>query len=201
MSIIAVSIAARNLLRRRGLFGGGVSELGEGFTPADFLSGAFQGCHRTIIQAVEPLSEAEMSWRPYAGAGSAGFIVWHVARAQDALVHRQLLNKPEAWITQGWAQQFGLPIDETGQGYTEDQLATFQEPPKTELLDYLAATYRALQRAIDQLGPRGLDFSTERGMECVRYLVILTNHANMHAGAIHYIREILAASRGTPAEL
>ena len=32
-------------------------------------------------------------------------------------------------------------------------------------------------------------------------LVILTNHANMHAGAIHYIREILAASRGTPAEL
>jgi len=201
MSIIAVSLATRNFLRGRGFFGRGASDWGDGFTPGDFFSGAFQGCHRTILQAVEPLSEAEMSWRPYAGAGSAGFITWHVARAQDALVHRQLLNKPELWVTQGWAQQFGLPIDETGQDYTEEQLSTFQEPPKAELLDYLASTYRALQRAIDQLGPRGLDVSTERGMQRVRYLVVLTNHANMHGGAINYIREILSASRGTPAEL
>ena len=201
MSIIAVSLATRNLLRRSGLLGGDALDSGEGFTPVDFLSGAFQRCHRTILQAVEPLSEAEMSWRPYAGAGSAGFVVWHVARAQDALVHQRLLNRPELWTTQGWAQQFGLPIDETGEDYTEEQLSTFQEPPKTELLDYVAATYRALQRAIDQLGPRGLDVSTERGMERVRYLVVLMNHANSHAGAIDYIRGILSASRGTRAEL
>ncbi len=199
MSIIAVSLATRNLLRRRGFFEEDTQGF-DGFAPADFLSGAFQRCHRTILQAVEPLTEAEMSWKPYAGAGSAGFVVWHIARAQDALVHRQLLDKPELWVTQGWAQQFGLPIDETGQDYAEDQLATFQEPPKTELLDYLAATYRALQRAIDHLGPSGLNPATERGLERVRYLVVLTNHANMHAGAINYIRDILAASRGARAE-
>ena len=200
MSIIAVSLATRNLLRRRGLLDEEAREF-DGLAPADFLSGAFQGCHRTILQAVEPLSEAEMSWKPYAGTGSAGFVVWHVARAQDALVHRQLLGKPELWVTQGWAQQFGLPLDETGQDYAEEQLATFQEPPKADLLDYLAATYRALQRAIDQLGSDGLDPATERGMQRVRYLLVLTNHANMHAGAINYIREILAASRGARAEL
>ena len=200
MSIIAVSLATRHLLRRRGLLDEEAEEFG-GFAPADFLSGAFQGCHRTILQAVEPLSEAEMSWKPYAGAGSAGFVVWHVARVQDALVHRQLLGRPELWVTQGWAQQFGLPIDETGQDYTGEQLATFQEPPKTELLDYLAATYRAVQPAIDRFGQNGLNPSTEIGMERVRYLLVLTNHANMHAGAINYIREILAASRGARAEL
>jgi hypothetical protein len=198
MSIIAITLATRHLLRRRRA---AAAEEVPSFTPGDFLKGALQACHRTLLQAVEPLSEEEMAWRPYPETQSAGFLVWHVARVQDALVHQQLLNKPEVWVTQGWAQQLGLSPVETGQDFTPDQIAQFQEPPKGELLGYLAATVQAAVRAIDGLGPEGLDVATEKGMQRVRYLVILVNHANMHAGAISYIRDVLTASREVPSEL
>ena len=201
MSLIAIALGTRNLLRRKADSYGDANDAASGrFSTADFLVGALQSSHRALLQAVEPLSESEMSWRPFEGTESAGFVIWHVARVQDALIHRQILKKPEAWVTHGWAEQFGLPIDETGQEYSAEQRANFQEPPKAELLEYLTTTFRAAQRAIDEIGSRGLDVATEQGMERTRYLVIITNHANMHAGAVNYIRDILQSSRQVPAQ-
>ena len=201
MSIIAITLATRHWLKRRSAALAGEDEQASSFTPGDFLSGAIQACHRTLLQVVEPLSEEEMIWRPYPETPSAGFLLWHVARVQDAIVHKQILNKPEVWTTQGWAQQFGLPIDETGQDYAGEQIAHFREPSKAELIDYLGATFNATLRAIERLGSEGLDVSSEEGMQRVRYLVILTTHANLHAGAITHIRDVLAASREVPSEI
>lgn len=198
MSIIAITLATRQWLKRRNEDFTGENGQESAFTPGDFLSGSLEACRRTLLQAVETFSEEDMVWRPYPETPSAGFYLWHVARVQDALVHKQILNRPEIWTVQGWAQQFGLPIDETGQDYTGEQIAHFQEPSKAELLEYLEATFNATLRAIETLGPEGLDVSSEKGIQRIRYLVILTTHANVHAGAVNYIREVLTASREVP---
>ena len=165
------------------------------FTAEDFIAGALRGSHRALLQAVETLSQEELAWRPHPQAASAGFLLWHVARVQDAILHRQLLAQPELWITQGWAQRFDLPIYGTGQDYSDIELSGFRVPPKTDILAYLEATSDAALRGIEALDTRALDMDTEEGLQRVRYLVILVNHANMHAGSINYIRDLLLASR------
>ncbi len=196
MSIVAIAYALRDLLRRPG-----PSEERSGYTSGDTLAGIFQSCLRTLNQAVETMSEEDMVWRPFPETPSAGYYLWHVARVQDALIHKQILNRPEIYETHGYYQQFGLPLADTGQDYTATQRAHFQEPPKADLLEYLRLTFQAVLRTIDELGPEGLDIETRGGMQHNRYLIILTTHANLHAGAINHIREVLAASREVPTEI
>ncbi len=196
MSIIAISHGLRDFLSR----GDADARARNGYPSGDTLAGVFQTCQRTLMQAVETMSEEDMVWRPFPETPSAGYYLWHVARVQDALLHKQILNRPEIYETHGYAQEFGLPQYDTGQDYTATQRAHFQEPPKAELLEYLQRTFTAVLRTIDELGPEGLDIETQSGMQRIRYLIILTTHANLHAGAINHIREVLTASREVPTE-
>ena len=164
MSIVGITYALRDLLRRPAER----EETSSGFTSGDTLAGVFQACLRTLNQAVETMSEEDMVWRPFPETPSAGYYLWHVARVQDALIHKQI---------------------------------HFQEPPKDDLLEYLRLTFQAVLRTIDELGPQDLDIETAGGMQHIRYLIILTTHANLHAGAINHIREVLAASREVPTEI
>ena len=196
MSIIAISQGLRDLFNR-----GDTGAHGQnGYPSGDTLAGVFEACQRTLTQAVETMSEEDMAWRPFPETPSAGYYLWHVARVQDALVHKQILNRPEIYETQGYAHEFGLPQQDTGQDYTATQRAHFLEPPKAALLEYLRLTFQAVLRTIEELGPEGLDFETNSGMQRIRYLIILTTHANLHAGAINHIREVLTASREVPTE-
>ncbi|MBI4236684.1 MAG: DinB family protein [Chloroflexi bacterium] len=199
MSIIAIALATRPLWRRRR--SALAEESASALTAADFITGALRGSHRALLQAVETLSQEDLTWRPYPQAASVGFLLWHVARVQDAILHRQLLTQPELWMSQGWAQRFGLASYGVGQDHTDEQRAGFHVPPKPDLLAYLTATYDAALRGIESMDTETLDVETEAGMQRVRYLVILVNHANMHAGAINYIRDLLNASREVSPEL
>ncbi len=196
MSIIALSHGLRDFLNR----GDAGSHMENGYPSGDALAGVFQACQRTLTQAVERMSEEDMAWRPFPETPSAGYYLWHVARVQDALLHKQILNRAEIYETHGYAREFGLPLEDTGQAYTAMQRAHFQEPPKQALLEYLRLTFEAVLGAIEELGPGRLDIETDNGMQRIRYLVTLTTHANLHAGAINHIREVLTASREVPAE-
>ncbi len=196
MSVIALSRGLRDFLG----WGGASDHLQNGYPSGDALAGVFRACQRTLMQAVETMSEEDMAWRAFPETPSAGYYLWHVARVQDALLHKQILNRPEIYVTHGYAQEFGLPQEDTGQDYTSTQRAHFQEPPKDALLNYVRLTFQAVLNAIDELGVRGLDIETNGGMQRSRYLITLTTHANLHAGAINHIREVLTASREVPAE-
>ena len=87
MSIFAIAYALRDLLKRPGAL-----EERPGYTSGDTLAGIFQSCLRTLNQAVETMSEEDMVWRPFPETPSAGYYLWHVARVQDALIHKQILN-------------------------------------------------------------------------------------------------------------
>lgn len=192
MSIIALALGSRRRWKRRYAQ---AQALVPSFTASDFIEGALRGSHRALLQAIETLTQEDLAWRPYPQAASAGFLLWHVARVQDAILHRQLLGQPELWVTQGWAVRFGLPLHGTGADYSDEQRADFAPQTKADLLAYLEASYDAALRGIEDLETEALDVDTEEGLQHVRYLVILVNHANMHAGAINYIRELLIASR------
>ena len=69
---------------------------------------------------------------------------------------------------------------------------------KSELIEYLKATFRAALRSVEQLGADQNTLSNEKMMQSMRYLIILNTHVNLHAGSINYIREVLTASRETP---
>ena len=200
MSIIAITLATRNWLKKKKIDTGGAyyDNDSQGYISTDFLYGAIEAAEQTILQSIETFSEKEMLWRPYPETPSTGFLIWHVARVQDVLVHKYILEQPEIWSSQGWAQQFGLPLDETGQDYTGEQISHFEEPPKSELVEYLQATFRAALRSIEQLGADQNNLSNEKMMRSMRYLIILNTHVNLHAGSINYIREVLTASRETP---
>ena len=162
---------------------------------SDFVSGCLEQHYNAMLRSVDGLSTEEMAWMPTPESPSIGFLVWHYARTLDRWIHSRLQDVPQLW-EQGWAARLGQEItdpNETGYGYGPDQLAAFQTPDTTILLEYAAAT---LESASTYLATRtDAEFDTApvvnpRGgtMTLANLCQQLLWEFNQHGGQIAYLR-------------
>ena len=161
----------------------------------DFVNGCLEQHYNAMLRSVDGLSNDEMRWMPTPECSSIGFLVWHYARTLDRWVHSRLLGIPQLW-EQGWADRLGQKIadpNETGFGYTTEQLTDFRYPDTATLLDYAGA---ALEAAKDYLSSRSeADFDARsvdnpRGgtMALANMCQQLLWEFNQHGGQIAYLR-------------
>ncbi len=161
----------------------------------EFIERCLDQQHAALVKAVDGLSPQELSWRPDPQCMSIGFVVWHLARAQDLIVQTVAKGAPQLWEGE-WADRFnrspGNPQD-LGFGFMAEQLEAFQVPPVSVLRGYLEAT-RA--NALEHL--RGLDDATLEGVKVASPLggqLTLASlyqqmvwELNQHGGQVAYLR-------------
>lgn len=159
----------------------------------DVLADAFGRIRGEVHEAAAGLSSAGLNYRPDPGANSIGWLIWHLTRVQeDHIAH--LADKPQEYVTEGWAQRLGLTPEENdlGYGHTQQQVGavTFDSP------DTLLAYYDAVhQRSVDYIGAistgeldRIVDTRWDPPVTAGVRIVSVIDDCMNHAGQANYVR-------------
>ena len=80
-----------------------------------FISDCLEQVQIRLLGTCEGMTQEEVLWRPAPYANNIGFILWHVARAEDNMVTR-LEGGPPLWVSAGWHEKFNQPADSPDPG-------------------------------------------------------------------------------------
>ncbi len=101
------------------------------------------------------LTDEQLHWQPRDHPNHIMFALWHAYRSEDYLIHGLLMQTPDVFTTNGWAQR--LPVAEPGDppfgtGLNRRQIAAVRLN-LDHLLDYAEAVRAAVQAYADGLSP------------------------------------------------
>jgi hypothetical protein len=133
----------------------------------------FQETHRIVINLAGELTDEQLRWKPRGYPTSIGFHLWHLARESDNLRAELLSHFPqigpgfgeeiEIWQRDALAQRWNFPrgLHETlGSGLSDEAAAALPIPDKEELLDYLHASYKAIESFVELLDSKYSNFES-----------------------------------------
>src|SRR3954468_3392039 len=66
--------------------------------------------------SVDGLSDDDLAWRADPEANSIAWLIWHLTRIEDDHVS-EVARTTQAWVEDGWADRFGLPLPVGDHGY------------------------------------------------------------------------------------
>ncbi len=164
-------------------------------TLVEFIKRSLEQQYGAMDRTVEGLAQSEIDWSPNPQAMSIGFLVWHYGRTLDRWIQARALNTVQLW-EQGWAGRFNrLPADpnDSGYGFTGQQVQEFQSPSASVLLEYALAAKSKAFEFLDSLDDDALDSVTvtnPRGGKISLAIMFqqLIWEFNQHGGQISYIR-------------
>lgn len=159
-----------------------------------FAIAFFESAHRTVLQAINGLTEEQLYQQPSPDTNSIGWLAWHLSRWKDQFAARAA-NEQQVWVTQGWPEKLGVEPERTGQGDTLDQVAAFR-PPREALIGYIEAAQQSTIERIAALLPERLqeEASYAEGREpqpVWRSLVGTVSDTGQHSGQIAYLRGLI----------
>ena len=163
---------------------------------AGLLEDAFDRVREVLHHAVDGLSPEELAERLDPGANSIAWLAWHLTRVQDDHV-ADVAGSGQVWAAKGWADRFGLPLDEsdTCYGHTPDDVA--QVRASADLLTgYYDAVHEATVEYVRGLTGADLDRIVDEGWDPpvtlgVRLISVISDGLQ-HAGQAAYVRGVLA---------
>jgi uncharacterized damage-inducible protein DinB len=141
------------------------------------------------------LSEKERRYQPDKESHHIDFVVWHMARVEDAHLHRMIQNKEQIWIRDGWDKHLGMRGGGTGSGYTADDVLTLPKFDIGQMLEYYDAVRIAVFDYIDSLNSSDLDVELDEKRKSTfntsgKTLSHLIVEEAEHTGQIRYLRGI-----------
>lgn len=166
------------------------------------LVAEFERLQKRTLETVQGMSREQLLWRPEGTpANPIGFILWHLARREDYHLQTRIGGSPQVWIAEGWDKRLGLDPEETGFGFTPEQVRDF---PMPALQDIIAHYQRVRARTLEYLRS-STDASLHQPMPgapetpVAVYLLARAAHEHEHWGQIDYVKSIIPpASAGQP---
>lgn len=94
-----------------------------------------------IDDALDGMDDAILARIPAGQCNSIAWILWHLNRVMDSFVTTRLRDLPQIWVTEEWAQRFGMTPDpdDRGVGWTAEQVAAWEPPVREVLVGYYQA--------------------------------------------------------------
>ena len=146
-----------------------------------------------LSEALEGLSQEEVNWAPAPHCNSIAFILWHVTRVEDVLIHPISQRIAGVYWTQGWQERLGIPATEIGYQYTEEQLQAWSAPKFEDLQEYAQAVHERTLAFVETLTPEKLLEVPRPDYPNQTIGVILAHLATeiaQHVGQISYLRGV-----------
>jgi hypothetical protein len=147
-------------------------------------------------EAVEGLDDAQLVAQPSDDANPIAWLIWHIARVQDAEL-TGLVGDRQLWVDGDWAARFGLEPDPTNHGYghTADEVRAVRPENAEVLLGYLDAVSDRTQENLRRLSPSDLDRVVDPNWDPpvtlgVR-LISVADDGIQHVGQAAYVRGLL----------
>jgi len=161
-------------------------------TTNELLLDGFSRVKGTVHSVLKGLPEEVLTWRAGENANTIAWLVWHLARVQDAQV-AALTKSDDLWNRAGWYEKFGLPFDKDASGYGQSSDEVAQVKASTEsLLGYYDAAHKQTVEYVKGLTDADLDEVIDtrwdppvtRGVR----LVSILDDDMQHAGQAAYVR-------------
>src|SRR3954451_12504568 len=102
-------------------------------TATDLLNDAFDRVRETVHDAVEGLSEDQLTARIDPEANTIAWLAWHLTRVQDDHV-ADVAGAEQLWTSAGWVERFRLPFDVNATGYGQSAEQVRQVRATAEML-------------------------------------------------------------------
>jgi hypothetical protein len=108
-------------------------------------------------RALAGVTDREMRGRPGQGVNSIVWLLWHMARTEDASINLVVVDGQQV-LDDDWARQLGVPWRHIGTGMSDDEVAEL-----TRLADiaavraYRAAVGRRTRQVVQALAPEAWD--------------------------------------------
>jgi hypothetical protein len=161
---------------------------------SDFILNMLDRIRNAQMTAVDGLGHEELTWCPGAEANSIGFILWHQTRVEDILVQGMIQRKPQVWISDKWAEKLNLSekLQDTGYGYTAEQVSAFPVPQLDDLLGYAKATRAKTVEYLKAVTADEMDKVIKTpvfgDLPIAQVFIILLGDTIQHTGQIAYLR-------------
>lgn len=159
------------------------------------LTESFSRIPEGVDAVLEGLDADALVARPDPDANSIAWLVWHLTRVEDAQV-AEVAGTGEAWIEEGWARRFDLPLDDSDTGYahTSEQVGSVRASA-ADLRGYLAAVHARSDRFLAGLVAADLDRIVDERWDPpvtlgVRLVSVVDDEAQ-HIGQAAYVRGLL----------
>jgi Protein of unknown function (DUF664) len=164
-------------------------------TLGDLLTDAFGRIRGVVHDVTSGLTEKQLAFQPAGQGNSVAWLVWHLTRIQDDHI-AGVAGTGQAWITDGWADRFGLPyrITDTGYGHSSQQVAACLAAADL-LTGYHDAVYRNTVSYVQGLTAGELDRIVDRAWDPpvtlgVRLVSVISDDLQ-HAGQAAYLRGLV----------
>ena len=145
--------------------------------------------------ALAGMDDATLAQRPTDQCNSAAWILWHMSRVVDTVVHTRLRQAPQLWITGGWHLKFGMgqDPDDRGVGWTAAQVAAWAPPSRNIQLNYYEVVKTAARAYLASLTPGDLERRlvvppAPEPRSVAAFLGLMTWDCIAHGGQIAYLR-------------
>lgn len=167
---------------------------------SDLLIDAFGRLPQSVRHAAHGLDVGALNHRPYPEGNSIAWLIWHLARSEDAQV-APLAGHEQAWTADGWYSRVGLPfaVEDTGYGHDAEQVAALQVQSADVLLGYYEAVHSRTAAFVSGLSGQELDQVVDAAWDPpvtlgVRLISVLADGLE-HVGQAAYLRGMVAAGR------
>ena len=158
----------------------------------DILTSALQLNAGLIQQALDGLSDDDLARRPNDQCNPIGWTLWHQYRYEDGVVSL-ITGEPQAWISGGWRDKFGMPADDDnlGMGDSLEQVGAFRAT-LDNLQGYGAAVRERTLACLQAITPGDLERELEAPGGATRTVgvqlgVLMLDHFH-HSGQVCYLR-------------
>ena len=165
----------------------------------DFIREGLQQADARFVASCDGLSEEQAQWRPSERANSIAFIVWHVARVEDAEASGEMGEAP-LWVAAGWHERCGHPA-ETPLNRERQLLLDLPLPSYALLREYGAAAAERTRVFAESLDSADLDRPAHfwDGQPLATSFQHLLLHKNNHHGQVDLLRGLQDAEWDLPA--
>ena len=160
----------------------------------DLLADGYGRIVDVVERVLGGLTEDDLNWQPRPDCNSIGWLVWHLARQQDAQISA-LAGEEQLWTKHGWHARFGREADsaDIGFGHTPEQVASFRSPDVETLLAYTQAVVRRSEEYLRGLSASDLDRELDepwfQPLPTVGVrLISIMDDSVLHAGQAAYVR-------------
>jgi len=145
------------------------------------------------------LTEEERRFMPSKESHHIDFAIWHSIRAEDNLIHRGAKEDEPTWIKDGWYLKFGLGQEESGVGFTVDQVKNMPAMSVDDLFGYYDAVREETLGYIQFVDPSDLDIRSPFEKLHIQFpditkgqvLSHILIETAQHLGQIAYIRGMI----------
>ena len=150
--------------------------------------------YQILKSVLANLNNSELFWRPSLQSNNIIFLVWHMGLVEDNLINKILCEKERIWVTDKYYEKFPSLKDETGFGFTLEELDDFPQMDIVWLMNYYDVVRERTENIIEKITQEDLSLNYTFGQRQVSGFWILgrlITEESQHLGQISYIRGLM----------